>query len=508
MSAGGRATVLATAAAATILGVALHRNWGLWLDEAASAGFAALPWAALFGPEARQETNPPTYYALLKLWSLVFGGSDASLRAPSALALGGAVLLLGHFAARHIGWAAGVFAALLLAGSGWAFLYGQQARAYAPVLAVFVLGMVVAQDLAVALARQRHGVGWRATALALIAALLASLHYALPILAAALFVQAGAALLALRAVTSRAILVLAGAALCSLLLATPVLLLGLELAGASRNQASWIPRQGIAETLRVILSVLLTPPLDERMRPANLLGLSMVSAAATLLPLGLALRHVAWQPALWGCIGLLGFGVVAFTLGNQAHPIVLPRTVMFLLAPLLVLCAAGLAALPRVPRLAVLGAWLAPQAVAIVLIATQPIEREDWRALAGLVAERAAPGEAVLVFGHFETVALQRGQQVARTGTLVLSILPGTMPGFAAWVVRRMAGMDAVTEEAAHAALCAERTRQVWFIFRGPPLPQATARTIIGAGAERPLERQSIGILRIERWPAPECAPA
>src|ERR1700712_3331430 len=52
----------------------------LWADEVATLGFAELPWSELFGPIARLDPTPPTYYALIKAWTSVAGTSDFALR--------------------------------------------------------------------------------------------------------------------------------------------------------------------------------------------------------------------------------------------------------------------------------------------------------------------------------------------------------------------------------------------------------------------------------------------
>ena len=57
----------------------------LWGDEAATASFASLPWPDLLTGIGRLEPNPPTFYALEKLWTALAGPSDLALRLPSAL---------------------------------------------------------------------------------------------------------------------------------------------------------------------------------------------------------------------------------------------------------------------------------------------------------------------------------------------------------------------------------------------------------------------------------------
>src|SRR5690606_23635943 len=57
----------------------------IWLDEANSWNVARLPGGAMLD-NLRSSPLGPLYFVLLKLWMLLFGDSEAALRAPSLIA--------------------------------------------------------------------------------------------------------------------------------------------------------------------------------------------------------------------------------------------------------------------------------------------------------------------------------------------------------------------------------------------------------------------------------------
>lgn len=73
--------------AAFLLGLALRalalHSESLWYDEVVSANMASAPLIDLLLGRVRDQGNPAGYYALLKVWISMFGGSDTSIRALS-----------------------------------------------------------------------------------------------------------------------------------------------------------------------------------------------------------------------------------------------------------------------------------------------------------------------------------------------------------------------------------------------------------------------------------------
>ncbi|MCZ7568504.1 MAG: glycosyltransferase family 39 protein [Ardenticatenaceae bacterium] len=119
--------------AVTFLAAAL-RLWGLgresiWLDEATSLFLARMDLPALVAWTAH-DIHPPLYYILLHFW-LVFGTSEAALRALSAVAGVLAVPLTWILGERLWGRREGLIAALLVAVAPLHIWYSQETRMYA-----------------------------------------------------------------------------------------------------------------------------------------------------------------------------------------------------------------------------------------------------------------------------------------------------------------------------------------------------------------------------------------
>ena len=121
----------------------------LWIDELYSEWFAARTFTELWRDVPTYETHPPFYYTLLKLWTLLFGNSEAGLRSLS-LVLSLATILLVAVAGRLAGAGrrgemAGLLGAALLAVNYANIRDAQNVRPYA--LQAFVCTVAVAAAL-------------------------------------------------------------------------------------------------------------------------------------------------------------------------------------------------------------------------------------------------------------------------------------------------------------------------------------------------------------------------
>jgi 4-amino-4-deoxy-L-arabinose transferase-like glycosyltransferase len=125
----GRARLLL---ASIILVGAFLRLWqlgdtSLWLDEAGTLNFAALPWSTLW--ISAYDNAPPLYYSIIKL-VLNFGDTEFIVRLPSAL-FGILVIPVVYLAAAMIaGQKAGLVAALFMTLSPVQIEFSQEARNY------------------------------------------------------------------------------------------------------------------------------------------------------------------------------------------------------------------------------------------------------------------------------------------------------------------------------------------------------------------------------------------
>ncbi len=142
----------------------------LWLDEALSVHLAGLPLHDLPGA-LRRDGAPPFYYVLLHGWTALFGTGDVAVRALSQvcslLSLPLALLVGTRLHSRAAGWAA----LLLLASNPFAVRYATEARMYALVVLLVLLG-ALALDAALRDPRLP-----RLAAVAVLGALLALTHY-------------------------------------------------------------------------------------------------------------------------------------------------------------------------------------------------------------------------------------------------------------------------------------------------------------------------------------------
>ncbi len=158
----------------------------LWLDEALSANIAALPVAEI--PAAlRKDGHPPLYYVLLHYWMNVFGSGDVATRALSG-AVGVASLPLAWTVGRRrggptLGW---IFLGVL-AMSPYAIRYGTEARMYALVSFLVLIGYVLIDDIS----RRGRSTPIRLVSVAVVSGALLLTHYwAMWLLAAVVLVLA------------------------------------------------------------------------------------------------------------------------------------------------------------------------------------------------------------------------------------------------------------------------------------------------------------------------------
>ena len=137
-------------------------TYSLWSDElwgvvACSQG----SWWAMIQDLIQNDSHPPGYQTLLYFWMQLFGNSDFSIRAPSALvALIGIVwtFIAGR---RHFSASTGVIAAFMLAGAYQAIYFSQEARAYifliclAPMFSYYFCELFLVKDNETRAAAQR-----------------------------------------------------------------------------------------------------------------------------------------------------------------------------------------------------------------------------------------------------------------------------------------------------------------------------------------------------------------
>jgi mannosyltransferase len=101
----------------------------LWSDEGNSAALASRSLIQI-ARDASHDIHPPLYYWLLRLWTMVFGTSEAALRSLSALLGVLLVLVIADLGRRLQNKAVGLVAAFIAAISPFQVYYSQEARMY------------------------------------------------------------------------------------------------------------------------------------------------------------------------------------------------------------------------------------------------------------------------------------------------------------------------------------------------------------------------------------------
>lgn len=406
----------------------------LWLDEAFTWRWAHLPWAELFGPAARTETNPPPWFAVERLVLLLLGDGAAALRLPAAL-LGIAAVPLGYLLGRRLaGERGGLLAALLLAVDPLLVAYAQEARGYALLVAGTLLALwgVLAWfgspggDPSAAPAARPGGRSVPLLPLAAYAAGASAVlwaHNTGPLLLLLANLAALVLWIGGQGAGRRPVLPWLAANLVAVLpwlLWLPILL---GQAGDAVNVA-WIrqpsPQGALAATLRLFGPHHL--PLDP-----------IATALAGLPALGLAgWAAVRLGPGARTAVLLAaGLPLLCYLVGLLLRPVWIERALLPALAVGLVLAGAGLARLlPGRLGVALLVVLLLPRAADLAAWHRGP-QKLPWPAAVAEVGAGLEAGDAVLVTPHFYhwPWAYHAGRAGLRPAVLGLVVGPPPPPG-------------------------------------------------------------------------------
>lgn len=415
------ATVLALTLGALALRVAGLERRPLWFDE----GYSLLQVTYRPLSDWLIDVHPPLYTALLWAWTRV-AVSDAWLRLLSALLGAATVPAVYVLGARLLGRACGLWAAGFLAVTWFHVLHSRQARMY-PLL---VLTFTLALSGLVAGARDGQARGW------------------------IMYAAAGAAM-----AWSHAVGIYYAAILAALALAIPredgqrwswrpwlaadaalVALYGpwLPVAVATTRDTVadfWIPHPGpeppfFMTVYQFTVSPIVSP--GEVLR--SHLGLDSGALLGTwvwMVPIlaVLAFAIALGQPKQRWTVRLLVLAYLApiglFTvLSLVVRPILLPRILLPVVVPLVLLLAVGVEAVPRTRWRAAVGAGLA---LVLLLGSAYGLRYdvgsyEDWRAAAHLVQAEAQTGD-VLLFLSSRLASPPRASATSRQFAIVEMLL-------------------------------------------------------------------------------------
>lgn len=110
-------------------------RWSIWFDEGFTAYLMRYDFAGIARYTA-SDVHPPMYYWLLKIWTLLFGTTDMSLRSFSMIVIAAAIVLAYFLVRKLFGSRAALWSALFMAISPMLVRFGEEARMYG--LAVLV----------------------------------------------------------------------------------------------------------------------------------------------------------------------------------------------------------------------------------------------------------------------------------------------------------------------------------------------------------------------------------
>ena len=345
-----RLVLVALIAAAAALRFTRIGHQSFWLDESYTVDLVQRPFGDMLSGVASDESTPPLYYVLAWLWEKVFGHGEAGLRSLSAV-FGTLTVPVAWRAARE--WfgspRAGLVAAALVAFNPFFVWYSQDARSYSLLVLMAALTLLF-------LARRSY-VWWAVTA-----GLALCTHY----FAAFLLVPEAIWLLWSERRTRAAWMAAGG------VVAVGIALIPLAVHQRDLGHTSFIADLSFRSRVGDLPKKLVTGELGT---PTPLIGplAGLIAAAAVVYALRARPARVL--------IAIAAFAALApIVLAAAGADYVLPRNLIAVYVPVILVAAAGLAG-----RLGLLGAAvICAVALAVnVEVATDvKLQRDDWRGAA------------------------------------------------------------------------------------------------------------------------------
>ncbi len=354
----GALVVVAAALRFTRIG---HQSF--WLDESFTVELVKRPFGDMLSGVSSLESTPPLYYMLAWLWAKVFGHGEAGLRSLSAL-FGTLTVPVAWRAARE--WfsespRAGLVAAALVAFNPFFVWYSQEARSYSLLVLMAALTLLF-------LGRRNYWL-W-----ALTAALALLTHY----FAAFLIVPEAVFVLW----TARAWLPVAAVA------ATGAALAPLAIHQRDLGHTSFIADLSLRTRVTDLPKKLVTGELGT---PTPLIGPLAGLIAVAAIAYALRERSARLLFALAAAAALL-----PLVLAIAGADYLLPRNLIAVYVPVVLVVAAGLAAAGRI-GFAAAGAICAVALVVNIEVASDAkLQRDDWRGAAKALGA-ATESRAVIV---------------------------------------------------------------------------------------------------------------
>jgi mannosyltransferase len=344
-----RLALIAFVAVAAALRFTRIGHQSFWLDESYTVDLVQRPFGHMLSGVASDESTPPLYYVLAWLWAKVFGHGEAGLRSLSAV-FGTLAVPVAWRAARE--WfdapRAGLIAAALVAFNPFFVWYSQEARSYA-------LLVLMAAFTLLFLARRAYG-WW-----ALTAALALCTHYF------AAFLLVPEAIWLLWSERKRVAWIATGA-----VTAVAIALIPLAVHQRDLGHTSFIANLSLRSRVTDLPKKLVTGELGT---PTPLIG-----PLAGLIAVVAVIYALRTRPARV-LIAIAAFGaLLPLVLAVAGADYVLPRNLIAVYLPVILVAAAGLAG-----RVGLLGAAVicaVALAVNVEVASDVKLQRDDWRGAA------------------------------------------------------------------------------------------------------------------------------
>lgn len=363
----------------------------LWFDEIMTLYWATAPWPD-FAEWLIQGPEPPLYYLVMRAWAHV-GTSELALRFPSAV-FGVVGIALIWWLVRALGLPRlALPAAAVLAVAPFHIEYSQEARSYAIWFALVAFSMAAFLN---ALSTGRRGM-WAAYALA--TGVSFYVHYFTAFALASQAIIVGWAHLTRRVSRSRALAWLLAAALAV------ALVLPWEVGRASLGRVPAFEGQAGYRTSSPLLigGTLFMMSVGRAIDPRDILQQTRLILTHAL-PAALVFGGLS-AAGLWALrrerfalvfllvhflLPVLGAWIINFRIRFYV-----PRYMMVAFPAYVIMLAAGLVHLRRLPRAAAAAALLAVIAFFLMPRYTQPDVKEPWRLIAALVQRNSRPGDVI-----------------------------------------------------------------------------------------------------------------
>jgi len=363
----------------------------LWFDEIDVVVRAQRPFGTVLRTFVAEGENGPLYNLMLAIWVRIAGVSEIAVRFPSAVAGTLAIPLIYLLARRLAGPTTGLLSAGLLAISPYHVWYSQEAKMYALIV---LLALASSACLVEALERNRR-IWW--AAYAIITTLLFYTHVAtvLVFVAQTLYVVVNRS-----AWRGRERGWLFAAAFLTLPY-LPIALWALRVVGGGVD--TWQPEVSLWEAARIFGIKFAVNRADAVIETRGAL-LYVALAFGGVVALALRRRRERW----WLLLVLLSaIPVVGLYLVSLRQSVFSDRYAIVALPAYLILVAASVAALIQHRRL-----WPLALVASFVLLAfawgplrevnrSTAAEKEDWRSAYAWVADRAEPGDVLLLHPGF-----------------------------------------------------------------------------------------------------------